>query len=205
VSISSAAGLVIRPARRDDLAAVTATLAAAFLHGDLAGWLIPDPATRRNVYGGNDGYFAMFADYFLYHGLVDASDDLAAVALWWPVGDQLDLDIPDYTSRLAKMCGPAVGRFLALDMTMHAHHPTRRPHDYLTFLAVHPDRHGHGLGSALLRHHHTRLDTAGSPAYLEATGIRNRALYTRHGYQPSPPITIPGGLQLHPMWRPAQR
>ena len=50
------------------------------------------------------------------------------------------------------------------------------------FLAVRPDRQNVGIGSALLDRHHSRLDRAGIPAYLEANDPRNRDLYLRHGY-----------------------
>jgi GNAT superfamily N-acetyltransferase len=191
----------IRPAGRSQLGQVTTTLAEAFQDGDLAGWLVPDQDTRRKVY---PEYFGIFAEYFTTHGTVEVTDDLAAVAVWWPVGDQLDLDIPHYDQRLAQATSDAVGRFIALDMAMHSHHPNRRPHHYLAFLAVRPDRQHEGLGGALLRSHHRRLDHDGIPAYLEATGPRNRRLYLRHGYRPARTVPIPAGPYLYPMWRAAQ-
>jgi GNAT superfamily N-acetyltransferase len=183
----------------DDVGAVTGTLAEGFLDGDLANWLIPDRRKRRSVYA---GYFRIFAEFFLQHGQVDATEDLDAVALWWPVGQLLVLDIPDYDERLAKVTGDAVGRFKLLDFTMHAHHPTYRPHHYLAFLGVHPDRQGQGLGSALLQHRHQQLDQEATPAYLESTGWRNRGLYERCGYRLLGPLLVPGGPTLVPMWRP---
>ncbi|GAA0742198.1 GNAT family N-acetyltransferase [Dactylosporangium roseum] len=188
----------VRTAGPGDLGAVTGILAEAFLDGDLSGWLVPDRATRRTVYA---GYFRIFAEFFLAHGLVETTGDLDAVALWWPVDQRLDLDIPGYDERLATVCGPAVGRFVRLDLAMHNSHPTGRPHHYLAFLAVHPDRQGEGLGSALLRHRHAHLDELGVPAYLEATNPRNRGLYERHGYRPREPIHIPDGPSMYPMWR----
>ena len=189
----------IRTAITADVDAVTATLAAAFLDGDLAGWLIPDREERLAVY---PDYFRMFAEFFLERGQVDVTDDVNGVALWLPVGDQLELDIPDYDSRLAKICGTAVGRFVLLDMATGAHHPRKRPHHYLSHLAVHPTRQGHGVGSALLRHGHARLDREGAAAYLEATGARTVRLYGRHGYRSTTyPAPIPRGPDLFPMWR----
>ncbi|MFG2042100.1 GNAT family N-acetyltransferase [Dactylosporangium sp. NPDC048998] len=147
-------------------------------------------------------YCGIFAEFFLQHGQVDATGDLDAVALWWPVGRLLEMDIPDYAERLAHVTGNAVGRFVTLDMTARAHDPTYRPHHYLASLAVRPDRQGQGMGSALLRHRHTQLDTDATPAYLEATGPRSRTLLQRHGYTAWGPIRIPDGPALHPMWRP---
>src|SRR5258706_6249234 len=159
--------LGIRTARTGDIGAVAGVLAEAFLDGDLASWLVPDRFLRRSVYA---DYFLIFAAFFVTSGQVEATDDLDAVALWWAVGDELDLKIPDYEVRLAKATGRALGRFTALDMTMHSHHPTKRPHHYLAFLAVHPDRQGDGLGTALLHNRPGRLDAEGMPASLAATG-----------------------------------
>lgn len=191
--------LGIRIARSDEVDAVSDVLAEAFLDGDLAPWLIPSRKERKTVY---PGYFRIFAEFFVAHDMVETTDDLAAVAIWWPVGDELVMDIPDYDVRLAKVTGTALGRFVALDMTMHNHHPTRNPHEYLAFLAVRPDRQGKGLGGALLAHHHRQLDTENTPAYVEATGPRNRALYSRLGYRMNQVIAIPGdGPNLYRMWR----
>src|SRR5262249_42138699 len=155
-----------------DLGPVTAALAEAFLHGDLADWLIPDVDTRRAVYA---QYFRLFAKHFLTYGIVEVTEDIEAVALWWPVGDDgLDLEIPNYDERLASITGTAVGRFVALDMAMHAHHPSGSAHEHLAFLAVNPDRQRQGLGTALLQHRHRMLDADGMPAFLEATGVNNR-------------------------------
>jgi GNAT superfamily N-acetyltransferase len=191
----------IRPARLYEVGQVTATLAEAFQDGDLAGWLVPDEITRRKVY---PEYFRIFAEFFVTHGAVQVTDDLAGVAVWWPVGDELVMDIPHYDERLALATGDAVGRFITLDMAMHSHHPHRRSHHYLAFLAVRPERQHEGLGGALLRHHHRQLDHDEIPAYLEATGSRNRRLYLRYGYRPTRALAIPAGPDLYPMWRPAQ-
>jgi GNAT superfamily N-acetyltransferase len=188
----------IHEARLDDVGAVTGTLAEGFLGGDLASWLIPDRETRRSVYA---EYFWMWAEVFLRHGQVDATEDLDAVALWWPVGERLLMDIPNYDERLSKMTGEAYGRFVMLDMAMHAHHPQYRRHQYLAFIAVQPDRQGEGMASALLRYRLAQLDQEGLPAYLEATGMRNKALYERHGFRLMYPVEIPDGPELYPMWR----
>jgi hypothetical protein len=69
-------------------------------------------------------------------------------------------------------------------------------------LGVRPDRQGQGIGSFLLIGHHAYLHVAGIPAYLEANDPRNRNLYLRHGYvDVGPPIVLPTGLPIWPMWR----
>ncbi|WP_238161769.1 GNAT family N-acetyltransferase [Micromonospora endolithica] len=134
---------------------------------------------------------------------MDVDDDFRAAALWIRVQDRFTPDITDYDVRLARATRDAVGRFVALDLAMHAAHPTGLPHEYLAFLAVDPRHQGQGLGSRLLRHHHAVLDADGTPAYLEATGDRNARLYARHGYQPGqPPYRAGDSPALRPMWRP---
>lgn len=189
----------IRVAHPDELQPIAELLAAAFQTGDLAPWLIARADVRARVY---PPYFSMLAEHALTHGIVDVDDQLRAVALWYP-HDGTDLpDIDNYDHRLAMTVGEFLHRFRTLDAAMQDHHPTEG-HHYLAFLAVHPEHQGNGLGSALLEHHHRALDAHGIPAYLEATGERNSALYARHGYEPRPayPVT-PGGPLLHPMWRP---
>jgi ribosomal protein S18 acetylase RimI-like enzyme len=189
----------IRQATLGDLDAVRYVLVEAFLHGDLAGWLIPDLDTRHRIYW---SYFEMLAEHALLYGRVELTHDATAVAIWHTIADGHQSAIPDYDARLKTITTRSQPRFAALDQAMHEHHP-HDWHAYLAFLAVHPRHQGHGLGSALLHHHHAALDQAGTPAYLEATGARNRHLYLRHGYLHRPTYRISGdGPQLYPLWRP---
>jgi GNAT superfamily N-acetyltransferase len=69
-------------------------------------------------------------------------------------------------------------------------------------LGVTPERQGRGVGSALLRAVLDRADREGSPAYLEATSRRNRALYERHGFVTIGELTVADRPPLYAMWRP---
>lgn len=176
---------------------VAALIATAFGPLDVAAWLVPDPAERERVLYAN---FRLYVDHALAHGDVLITDDRAAVAVWYPRDVPLP-DIADYDRRLSLTCGPQVDRFRVLDAAFDKHHPTEA-HHHLAFLAVHPQRHGQGVGTALLAHYHTRLDRAGMPSYLEASSARSRALYARHGYADrGEPIDLPDGPRLWPMWR----
>jgi len=63
---------------------------------------------------------------------------------------------------------------------------------------------GQGIGTALLHAGHSTLDDEGVAAYLEASSPRSRLLYLAHGYTDhGPPIQLPGGPPMHPMWRPS--
>jgi hypothetical protein len=54
----------------------------------------------------------------------------------------------------------------------------------------------------LLRAVLARADREGSPAYLEATSRRNRALYERHGFVTIGELTVADCPPLYAMWRP---
>ena len=49
-----------------------------------------------------------------------------------------------------------------------------------------------------------RLDVRRDSAYLEATTLRNRALYERHGFECFGEIVLPDGPTLYQMWRSPQ-
>ncbi len=194
----------VRTATPSDAPAIAELLAEAFLHGDLAPWLIPHLDTRARIYR---SYFALLTEQALDHGHVQVTSDhttgLTAAALWYPIAGGPPPAAADYDTRLAEITGPHLHRFTALDQTMHRHHPYDTWHHYLALLAVHPDRQHQGLGSALLRHHHAELDNNTTPAYLEATSSRNARLYARHGYRPRSTYRVTrDGPPLHPMWRP---
>jgi len=191
----------IRDAKPDDLETVTDVLAEAFLHGDLGPWLIPHLDTRHKVYV---PYFEMLAQHAIEYGHVEITDEAPAVAIWYTVAGGRQPAIHGYDTRLREITGKYYRRFVEMDRAMGEHHPRDQWHQYLAFLAVDPEHQGRGLGSALLKHHHAELDQAGTPSFLEATGTRNRHLYTRHGYLPRPTYRLsPDGPQLYPLWRPA--
>ncbi len=55
------------------------------------------------------------------------------------------------------------------------------PHWYLLNLAVRPELHGRGLGSALLQHGLNRARQQGCPCFLETANPRNVPFYQKHG------------------------
>lgn len=192
--------LSIIDASADDAHRIADLIAEAFHPLAVASWLVPDPRERARVLPAD---FRIFVDHALAHGQVQMTGDGAAVAVWFP-RDGAELPEPvAYQQRVAAACGEATPRFLHLDELFDKHHPTA-PHHHLAFLAVRPGRQRQGLGSALLRHYHDRLDTAGIPAYLEATSEPARDLYIRHGYQVmGAPFHLPDATPIWPMWRPA--
>lgn len=201
----TALNTTIRAAVRDDAPAITEVLTEAFLHGDLAPWLIPHLDTRARVY---PPYFELLIEQAFDHGQVEVTTDphagITAVAIWYPIAGGPPPAAAGYDTRLAQITGQFLHRFTALDEATHHNHPYDAWHHYLGHLGVHPDHQRRGLGSDLLIHHHAKLDRTGTPAYLEATGADNRLLYVRHGYRPRAAYRLTtNGPALFPMWRPA--
>lgn len=191
----------IVPAGAADVDLVAGLIGAAFHELDVAAWLVPDPDDRAKVLPAN---FRIFVEHALSYGEIHrAAGDPTAVAVWFRQDGAPVPPPDDYDARLAAACGAFTERFRVLDELFDAHHPHDRPHHHLAFLAVRPELHGRGLGSALLRYHHRRLDESGVGAYLEASSARSRALYERHGYRVmGGPFRLPdGGPPLWPMWR----
>jgi GNAT superfamily N-acetyltransferase len=190
------------PADTSHTGVLSQVVADAFFDLAVSQWLVPDPQARREIF---PAYFRIYVEHALADGLVLTTPARDAAALWLPVGADGPGDPPPgYAGRLAAVTGPHLDRFQALDDGFETHHPAGAAHQHLAILAVHPRRQRHGIGTALLHAHHATLDQAGTPAYLEASGLRTRRIYRRHGYRDTgQPIELPGGPTMYPMWRPA--
>jgi len=189
-----------QPADADPLSAL---IAEAFRDLPPSHWLISDEAARREIF---PAYFRLYVDHALTSGIVYTTVGRDAAALWIPVGHEPP-DPPDgYPERLRAATMPWTERFIAFDAELDSHHPAGTPHHHLALLGVRPDLQGQGTGTALLDYYHRILDTqTRAPAYLEASSQRTRNLYLRHGYTDhGPPIRLPGGPMMYPMWREPQ-
>ncbi len=192
----------VRRARPEDAAAVSSVLAAAFTDDPVFRWLVPDDEVRAAT---NRKFFDLLIKILAPHD--DAwttADGVHGAALWVPYGrEAMSAQTGQFfEARVAELFHPYSDRVEQVIAAMEAVHPAE-PHEYLWFLGVAPAAQGRGIGSGLLVPVLERADQAGHPAYLEATSLRNRALYERHGFVAAAPIAAPGGPPLWPMWRPA--
>jgi GNAT superfamily N-acetyltransferase len=185
-----------------DIGTLSQVIADAFHSLAPSQWLIPDPGARREIF---PAYFRILAEHTMAAGVVHTTPDRAAAALWLPAGEDGPSQRIGYAARLSAAAGSWASRFLEFDAALERHHPVGIPHHYLAILAVRPDRQGQGIGTNLLRAYHAMLeDTADGLAYLEASDLRSRRLYLRHGYvDQKPPIRLPGGPLMYRMVRPA--
>jgi ribosomal protein S18 acetylase RimI-like enzyme len=183
-----------------DLDTLSQLIADAFRDLAPSRWLIADQATRRKIL---PGYFRIYVEHALEEGVAYTTTDRAAAALWMPFGSDASAPPAGYGQRLAAATGPWASRFQAFDVALEARHPAGLTHHHLALLAVRPGRQGQGIGTTLLRRHHQILDRDGVPAYLEASSLRTRALYLRHGYADhGSPIYLPDGPLMYPLLRP---
>jgi ribosomal protein S18 acetylase RimI-like enzyme len=189
----------VRPARRQDVAALSATLARAFQDDPVAVWVYRS-ARRRPHWMRR--FFVWQLLRLLPQETVWVADDLAGAAIWalpdrWREdrGETLTLlraTLPGILPRL-----PRVARGLA---EIEAHHPVL-PHLYLVSLGVAPEQQRRGLGSALLAPGLALCDQDGLPAYLETATEANVAFYARHGFRVTGELTLTRGPRVWLMWR----
>lgn len=145
----------------------------------------------------------MFAGRFRPHGENHLNESGTGAAVWAPPGAGFSpQDDERFEAALVAAAGDDIARTARVIELLDAYHPTGVPHWYLMLLGVTPERQGRGVDSALLRAVLDRADREGSPAYLEATSRRNRALYERHGFVTIGELTVADCPPLYAMWRP---
>ena len=79
----------------------------------------------------------------------------------------------------------------------------REPHFYVRTVGVRTALQGQGVGTALMQPTLQRAESAGLPAYIEASSQRSAALYERLGFVHMGAFELPdGGPSVWPMRRP---
>jgi ribosomal protein S18 acetylase RimI-like enzyme len=199
-------GVEVRKATLDDVCRIGSTIARAFQDDPAMAWASPDPRRRQRL--GPRYFEALIRHTYLPKGEVYMADDGAAAALWappdkWQEPIKASLPLMPVTFRL---CGRHSLRALRMLSLMEAKHKQlAEPHYYLAFIGTDPGSQGKGYGTALLADMLRRCDTEGVPAYLEASSVRNQALYHRHGFEVVEELKWPGGgPPFWPMWRQAR-
>ena len=194
-------GETVRPATAADAPRIAAALAKAFYDDPVASWLFRDDSRRmRQLERG----FALFTRrLYLPAGECYTTEHVAGGALWlppgrWQAGLAAQLRV---LAGLAGISGRGFPRFLRYSRLLESKH-RRKDHYYLPYMGVEPGGQGRGIGTALLRPVLKRCDSAGLPAYLEASSPRNRDLYKRHGFEVVEIVELAAGGPAHwLMWR----
>lgn len=195
---------VVRKVTRADVRRLSGAMARAFYDDPAVSHsLVDEPHRMRRL---EQGFELFLNQVYLRHDECYTTAGLSGGALWLPPRrwkldgfEQLRL-----VARMARVHGRALPRVLRVLGFLEGRHP-HEPHYYLAFVGVEPARQGRGMGSALLRPILERCDRDRTPAYLEASSERNRALYERHGFEVVEEARLPaGGPPIWPMWREAQ-
>ena len=195
-------GHEVRRATAADRANLARTLAAAFADDPVMTFLLPPSIPRRQ--DRLRRLFSLDGARSERRGGTWITADGAGAAVWFPPGRWQTG--PAENVREAPSWLRTLGRRTLLGArvraVMEAHHRRLPEHWYLLYLGTEPGRQGTGLGAALLRPVLEECDRTRTPAYLEATSERNRALYARHGFADHQALPLPGGgPSLFPMWR----
>ncbi|GHJ52899.1 hypothetical protein Nm8I071_22060 [Nonomuraea sp. TT08I-71] len=192
---------LVRRAHWQDIPDIVDLVVGPLAASTIGGWLVPDEHRRRNILG---AVVRVWTEHALLFGEAHLLQDRSAVAVWLhrygptspPTG---------YGERLAVACGEYLDRFLHLDDVLHTHRPDG-PHHHLAFFTVTPKPDRVRRASTLLATSNARMGRAGLPTYTEAATLADRDLYTRHGYVPLEPFTLPDRTTTYPMLRiPEQR
>ncbi len=188
-----------RKATSREIPAIATTLAAAFLDDPVFTWWIPDVNRRCTTLR---PFFELFTELFLVHDEVYVDGDLAGAVAWGPPANPSGIeDEEDFGRRIQQIVAEVdQPRVFEIVTTLEEHHP-REPHYYLQWAGVLPDRQGQGIASALLSPVLEHCDRNAVPAYTEATSLRNRRLYERHGFAFVGEVGPASCPPLYRMWR----
>jgi GNAT superfamily N-acetyltransferase len=193
---------VLPLAAADDVPRIATALADAFLNDPVYTWMLP--GTLRLKPRLRAMFIAELEQYGLPQGTVwtTAGYDGAVIAL--PPGAW---EMPkSITLAQALLWARAFGTRLRLaarvQRAMEERH-LREPHFYVRIIGVRTALQGQGLGSALMQPTLQRADSAGLPAYIEASTECSAALYERLGFRHMGVLDLPeGGPPLRLMRRP---
>jgi GNAT superfamily N-acetyltransferase len=192
------ADTTIRKANAGDTRQLAAALARAFYDDPPTRWVFRDDSRRLDQL--ERSYALSLRKFFLALDESYTTEGVVGGALWtppdkWHVGLLMQLRL---APALLAINGRELPRLLQAINVTESRHPKAR-HYYLAFFGVEPDWQSKGIGSGLLGAVLDRCDREGMPAYLEASTLRNRALYQRHGFEVTEEFVF--GKGAPPVWR----
>jgi GNAT superfamily N-acetyltransferase len=192
----------LRIATAADVSRLAGVLADVFIHDPVYTWMLPGRLALKPRLRAM--FTAEMKCYGLRQGTVWTTLDYDGAVVELPPGAW---EMPtSMTGKDALTWLRAFGTRLPLaarvQRAMEARH-LREPHFYLRIVGVRRACQGQGLGSALMQPTLQRADSAGLPAYIEASTQRSAALYERLGFVHTGALELPeGGPPLWLMRRP---
>ncbi|HEY1519335.1 MAG TPA: GNAT family N-acetyltransferase [Solirubrobacteraceae bacterium] len=188
-----------RTAAADAVPTVAAALADAFINDPVYTWMLPGnlrPKPRLRTM-----FAAEMEQYVLPNGgTVWTTSDYDGAVCELPPGAW---EMPkSMTGKEALKWLRAFGTRLLLagrvQRAMEERHLSE-PHFYVRIVGVRTARQGKGVGAALMQPTLQKADSAGLPAYIEASTKRSAALYERLGFMHIDVLELPDGGP--PVWR----
>lgn len=202
MSTVETSGYVPCLATRSDTDKLATLLADAFQEDPLAVWAFPDEGRRSWLL---PDFFRVFLDLSLEHNGVYTTADRDAVMLFLPPAGWAAMQAQEQELewRFAEIVGDYVDRLLDIVRLQAVHHPSGRPHYYVSFAGVSGQAQRRGAMSTLLRRLVAKADNEGLGIYTEASSAGGEATFRRSGgIQIAEDIVLPdGGPTLRPMWR----
>lgn len=190
------------------VAAVRATVGAAFAADPMLEWIFPDAVHRAQA---TAAWLGLFVEAYAAAGVVDVVDGppvgddagaTAGAALWRIAQASLPFStLPSAGGLLAGFVGVERAAQLGFALRAFADNKPSPPFHYLQFLAVRPIHQGNGLGRVLVQHGQQRASAHGVGVYLESTNARNLPFYRSLGFESIGEFTLqPDGPSACRLW-----
>jgi ribosomal protein S18 acetylase RimI-like enzyme len=177
----------------------TATIADVETVADTAARALHDEAMLRWSFG-EDRFEERIRAHFLHydggnvaHGLVRMISEGAGIAVWIPPdAREAHEAIGPAPAGDTAILGDHAERHFAFWTWVEEHEP-REPLLYLSHIAIAPERHGEGLGTALMRDGFETSRASALPIWLETSKDRNARFYEGLGFRTVVEEDAPGG------------
>jgi ribosomal protein S18 acetylase RimI-like enzyme len=191
----------VRRATAQDIPALAAMLARAFLDDPVANWAWRPDALRLRAL---ERFQATRLRQLVGEEEVWTNDDLSCAALWAPPG-HWHMSVREVAQLAPCFLHPRLFARMPLVALgwelLERGHPHIPPHFYLAVLGTEPAAQGRGLGSAVLSAVLEQCDRDQVGAYLESSKERNIDFYARHGFRVLEEIRLLRGPSMWKMWR----
>jgi RimJ/RimL family protein N-acetyltransferase len=195
-------GSDIRKMTGSEVQPVARTLARAFYDDPHFRWFVRDDAKRMQAL--ERGFATFIRRIWLRPDEGYTHERFIGAALWmppntWHMGPLGQLLVLPAILRSLRADTPRLLKALTFIERRHPHEPE---HWYLPVIGITPTWQGRGYGAALLHTMLERCDADRTPAYLEASSARSRALYERSGFEALEECRYAAdGPPLWRMWR----
>ena len=173
---------------------VKAVLKLGFSSDALLRWVFPDANSFLINF---DLWMGEFSKKSFENNIVFSEENFYGTSLWHPPGFKFDESVlyPTFESIPEDRLENALKFFEEFS----EYHPDDAW--YLAFIAVDPSKQGLGIGSFLLKEALRMIDEKKERAYLEASSLRNKSLYERHGFECIGAVQVGDSPTAYPMIR----